>query len=142
MKQKLIDFYFDLASRASELSDATKLKVGTIIVKDDNIISFSWNGTPPGWKSNICEDEVFENGSLVLKTRPEVIHSEENAILKLAKTGQSAKDSSLFCSVAPCIQCAKMIAASGIKNVYYIDEYKNREGIEFLIECNINVNKR
>lgn len=127
----------DIAKRTALLSDAKKLQVGTIIVKDDNIISFSWNGTPPNWHSNNCE-YIYNDE---LKTLPEVIHSEANAILKLAKTGISAKDSILFCTVAPCIECAKMIASAGISIVYYCNDYKNTNGLEFLSKCNVEVMK-
>jgi len=137
MKFKMVKFYMDIANRAAMLSDAKKLQVGTVIVKDDNIISFSWNGTPPNWHSNNCE--YISNNEL--KTLPEVIHSEANAILKLAKTGISAKDSTLFCTVAPCIDCAKMIASAGISTVYYHNEYKNNNGLDFLFLCNVDVLK-
>lgn len=58
IKEKLLLYYMDVAKRTAELSYAKKLKVGAVLVKNDNIISFSWNGTPRGW-NNECEDKVW-----------------------------------------------------------------------------------
>lgn len=124
----------DVALRTAELSRARRLKVGAIIVRDDNIISFSWNGTPPGWDNN-CEHET-ESG---LVTKDEVIHAEMNAILKLAKKGSSAEGAALFLTHAPCITCAKCIYTAGIKSVYYNMQYRSSEGINFLEKCGVNV---
>jgi len=66
------------------------------------------------------------------------IHAEQNAIGFASRNGLSTKDSDLYISVSPCIYCAKLIWAAGIKNVYYIEEYdRSIEGIEFLNENNI-----
>lgn len=139
----MIEFYMDVALRTAELSTAEKLKVGTIIVKDDNIISFSWNGTVPNFHTNQCEDEYFDpiTNTRILQTKDEVVHSEANAILKLAKNGISAKNAALFCTVAPCIECSKMIITAGISTVYYKHEYKTAKGIDFMTSLHINVIK-
>lgn len=83
MKPRLIDYYIDVAHRTAQLSYAKKLKVGAVLVKNDNIISFSWNGTPRGWDNN-CEDKVWfdEDGGPFLdpeyieKTWPYVEYSD------------------------------------------------------------------
>ena len=133
MKQKLIDLYLDLAIRISGMSVANRLKVGCVVVKDDNIISFSWNGTPEGW-DNTCEDA--DN-----KTKPEVLHAEENSVCKLAKQGISGKDATLFCTHSPCQSCAKLIYAAGISEVIYKDDYRSKDGIDFLIKSGVKVTK-
>lgn len=128
--------YMDIAFRLSQMSYANKLKVGCVIVKDKRIISMSWNGTPSG-TDNTCEYEF--NGNLV--TKDAVIHAEENAILKLARDGQSGLDSVLYCTHSPCIDCAKMIYSIGIKQVYYKDDYRSVDGIDFLRELKVGVDK-
>jgi len=128
----------DVARRFAELSSAKRLHVGAIVVKDDRIISIGYNGMPSGW-SNICED-VLEDGSL--KTKPEVIHAEANAIAKLAKSTESGKDAVMFLTHAPCIDCAKQIYTAGITKVYYENDYpRGSDGITFLIECGIIMEK-
>ena len=135
MKEKFKQAYMKTAQTFAELSHAQRLQVGCIIVKDDRIISIGYNGMPAGW-SNICED-ISEDGSL--KTKPEVLHAETNAIAKLAKSNESGEGASLFVTHSPCIECAKLIYQSGIKNVYYGTKYRDNRGLDFLKQSNINI---
>lgn len=134
MKQKFIDAYMDVADRFAQLSSAVRLKVGAIIVKDDRIISIGYNGMPSGW-DNCCEDIIDDE----LKTRPEVLHAEANAITKLAKSPESGKDASIFITHGPCMNCAKLIYQSGIKHVYYRNDYRESLGVAFLLKSGIEV---
>jgi len=109
----------DVAERFAQLSHAQRAKVGAIIVKDDRIISIGYNGMPSGWE-NVCEEDG--------KTKPQVLHAETNAIAKLAQSSESGKDAILFCTHLPCIECAKLIYQSGIKEVYYREEYNAAKG--------------
>ena len=127
----------DWAERVAEMSHAVRLKVGCVIVKDSNILSYSWNGTLPN-RPNECED-ILSDGTLV--TKDEVLHSEENAILKAAKYGVSLQDATLFVTHLPCIKCCRMIVASGIKNVYYKHNYKSINSLQLLGECGINIQR-
>jgi len=146
MKNKFINLYMKLAEETAQLSTARKLKVGAVIVKNNRIISLGYNGTPAGWDNN-CEDEIkWPNGEIRFwETKPEVIHAEANAILKLARDGESGKDSVLFLTHNPCIDCAKLIYGAGISKVYYKTDYLNREknviGFDFLKQCGIEVIK-
>lgn len=132
MKEKFISAYMDVAERFAQLSYAQRAKVGAIIVKDDRIISIGYNGMPSGW-DNVCETEG--------RTNPEVLHAETNAIAKLAQSGESGKDATLFCTHLPCMDCAKLIYQSGITQVYYREEYKAAKGSgkEFLTESGVTV---
>jgi dCMP deaminase len=148
MKQKWIDAFMDTAVRFAQLSSAVRLRVGAVIVKDNRIISIGYNGMPSGW-TNECEYHISEYNEITkswyptseIKTKDEVIHAEANAILKLARDGESGNGSSLFCTHAPCIQCAKLIHGAGISTVYYRNEYRDTAGIDFLNKCNIKVKK-
>ena len=132
MKEKFKQAYMDVAERFAQLSHAQRAKVGAIIVKDDRIISIGYNGMPSGWE-NVCEEDG--------KTKPQVLHAETNAIAKLAQSSESGKDAILFCTHLPCMECAKLIYQSGIKEVYYREEYKAAKGSgkEFLIESGITI---
>lgn len=166
MKQKYIDLYIDWAKRAAQLSSARRLKVGAIIVKDDTVISYGYNGTPPDWDNN-CENQVWmpegeeskltpeqldslwpyievsADGSYVgryaLTTKPEVLHAERNAIDKLARGLGGGQGSSLFVTHGPCLECAKSIYRAGIKEVFYEHTYRSTEGIEFLQKSGVTV---
>lgn len=137
MKPKFIHAYMETANIFAKLSTAKKLQVGCIVVKDDRIISIGYNGTPAGW-DNECE-VTLPCGKL--DTKPEVLHAEFNAITKLAKSTESGAGATVFVTHAPCLECAKAIFASGAKEVYYESDYKNFNGINFLLQCNIPVTK-
>jgi dCMP deaminase len=144
MKTKWIDAYMDTAERFAQLSSAVRLKVGAVVVKDHRIISIGYNGMPPGW-DNVCEEVVtpslpyLQGDGPTLKTKDEVIHAEANAILKLAKSHDGGDGASLFCTHAPCIQCAKLVAGCGISNFYYRTQYRNDDGLVFLEKSGVNV---
>jgi len=136
------------------LSHARRLHVGCIIVKDDRIISIGYNGMPAGWDNN-CEDEFpAEDGeyrrqllpktsdtweSYNLKTKPEVLHAETNAIAKLARSVESGFDSDLFVTHSPCLDCAKLIYQSGIKRVFFGRAYRDNSGVDFLRSSGVKV---
>jgi dCMP deaminase len=167
MKHKLKKAYMQTAGTFAELSHARRLHVGAIVVKDDRIISIGYNGMPAGW-DNDCEniewcsaggwlspEEIEEGwpyegtyldadgntmqGRYRLKTKPEVLHAETNAIAKLAKSTESGDGAVLFVTHMPCLDCAKLIFQSGIRSVFYRDSYRNTDGVSFLKQSGITV---
>lgn len=167
MKDKLKEAYMQTAAIFAEMSHAKRRHVGAIIVKDDRIISIGYNGTPAGWDNN-CEDIMWDTGAggwldpeefnarypfeawheeagryvrYGLKTKPEVLHAERNALDKLAKGHESGLGSTMFITTAPCLECAKSIYGAGISQVFYRDDYGSRDGIDFLIKCGIKIEK-
>jgi dCMP deaminase len=141
MKQKWVDAFMDTAERFAQLSSAKRLQVGAVVVKDNRIISIGYNGMPAGW-TNDCEEVIqLSDDTVELKTKDEVIHAEANAIIKLARDGESGNGSSLFCTHAPCIHCAKLIHGAGISIIYYRNSYRDELGINFLNKCKVEVNK-
>lgn len=157
----------DVAERTSKLSYAVRLQVGAVIVKDNRILSYGYNGMPAGWDNN-CEDKVYDSSAggwldseefamkypyegfhqeaqrvvrYGLKTKPEVLHAESNAIAKVSGSTESSQDATMFCTHAPCLQCAKLIYQSGIKSLFYRDTYRENTGLEFLEKSGVNVHK-
>lgn len=122
--------YLELAKCWSGLSHAKRKKVGCIIVKNGSIISDGYNGTPKGF-DNECEDP---NG----RTKWYVMHAEANAILKLSKSNNSSIGSTIYTTLSPCRECAKLILQAEIKEVYYNELYKDTTGIDFLENNGIN----
>ena len=133
MKQKWIEAFMDTAERFAQLSSAVRLQVGSVVVKDNRIISIGYNGMPAGW-DNECEDRLPDGST---KTKDAVIHAEANAILKLARDGESGSGADVFVTHAPCIDCAKLIYGAGIKNLYYRNSYRDTAGLDFLEKCGI-----
>jgi dCMP deaminase len=149
MKKKLIDAHMAVAETYATLSSAKRLQVGCVVVKNDTIIGIGYNGMPSGW-DNCCEDMsilqdeispgVFNlSKKTELKTKPEVIHAEINAIAKVARSTNSSENADMFITHAPCIECAKSIFQSGIRRVFYRDTYRNEDGIHFLQKCDVEV---
>ena len=115
------------------------LHVGAIVVKDNRIISIGYNGMPSGW-DNDCEYVIQHSDDTVsLKTKPEVLHAETNAIAKLAKSTESGDGATMFITHAPCLDCAKLVYQSGINSVYYRNAYRSDDGIKFLEKAGVKV---
>lgn len=167
MKQKFSTLYMDFAQRVAKMSHARRLQVGAIVVKEDRVISMGYNGMPAGWE-NDCETKQYmdqdaggwlspteiklqwphveyegefndQKRNYALKTKPEVLHAESNAIAKLARSNESGLGASIFITHSPCIECAKLIYQSGINSVYYAEDYRDNAGIQFLERSGIKV---
>lgn len=140
MKEKYVKAHMKAAQVYAELSTAERLQVGCVIVKDNTIIGIGYNGMPSGW-DNVCETVKFKDftGTVLMKSKPEVLHAETNAIAKVSRSSNSTDNADLFVTHAPCLECAKLIYQSGIKSVFYRDTYRNEEGIKFLQKCNVEV---
>lgn len=150
-----------VAYQFAKLSYANRRKVGCVIVKENQVISFGYNGTPHGF-DNQCEtvektgwdlpDQAIlleENGWTISKddscvayrhiTKREVLHAESNAIMKVAKSTMSCDGADLYTTTCPCFDCAKLIIQSGIKKVYYREDYRDMSGVELLKTAGIDV---
>lgn len=161
MKEKYIKAHMKAASVYAELSTAQRLQVGCVIVKDNTIIGIGYNGMPSGWDNN-CElteyvlkeecqatDEWMRSNGFTetahgwsrLKSKPEVLHAESNCLAKVSRSTNSSEGAAMFITHAPCLECAKMIYQSGIREVYYKHDYRSDAGINFLKQCEVKVNK-
>ena len=122
--------YMRMALEWAKLSYCDRKQVGALIVRDRMIISDGFNGTPTGFE-NPCEEE----GS----TKWYVLHAEANAILKVASSTQSCKNSTLYITLSPCRECSKLIHQSGIKRVVYAEAYKDTSGLNFLEKAGVEL---
>ena len=125
--------YLEMAEIWAKNSYCKRRQVGALLVKNRMIISDGYNGTPSGFE-NVCEDE---NGV----TKPYVLHAEANAITKVAKSGNSSQDATLYVTASPCLECAKLIIQAGIRRVVYKDEYRLSDGIDLLRKAGVEVEK-
>lgn len=135
----------EIAYSVAKLSYAERRQVGCVIVKDQQIVSFGYNGTPSGF-DNSCEESVEScqnncscGGCETTVTKKEVLHAESNALTKIAKSTMSSGDADLYTTTSPCFECAKLIIQSGIKRVFYNETYRDMSGVELLEKSNINV---
>ena len=136
-QDKLDQTYMRMAQELSKLSYAKKSQVGALIVKDTQIISEGYNGTPKGF-DNLCEYPSNDTGELI--TKVEVLHAESNAIAKLARSTNSSSGSTLYVTLAPCFECAKLIVQSGINRVVFRDKY-TKNGLSLLNKAGVEVHQ-
>ena len=131
-KQKKYDVaYLRIAQEWGKLSYCKRRQVGAIIVKNNMIISDGFNGAPSGFDNN-CEDSEGNTNWYVL-------HAEANAILKVAKSTNSCEDATLYLTLSPCKECAKLIHQSGIKRLVYLKNYKDTTGLQFLENAGVKI---
>jgi len=155
--------YMQVAYQFAKLSYANRRKVGCIIVKDNQVISFGYNGMPHGFDNKCEEDDIIyyespdfaldlikehgyecNNGCCIKKdeiTKREVLHAESNAIMKVAKSTMSCYGATLYTTTCPCFDCAKLIIQAGISIVYYTEDYRDMSGVELLQTAGIAVNQ-
>jgi dCMP deaminase len=131
-KKEKVGLYLDLTLRIAQESYCERLQVGAIIVKSGNIISFGYNGTPSGFP-NVCESDNV--------TFDYVLHAESNAITKACKSPISTEGAIMYCTHACCVHCAKLIIQSGITTFVYLQDYRDRSGIELLVAAGLDVIK-
>lgn len=117
--------FFEIAKIVSLRSTCLRKQVGAVIEKKGRVVSIGYNGVVGG-EAHCSELECEGAGC------NKSVHAEMNAIAFAAREGVSLKGSTLYVTLSPCINCAKIIVNSGIKEVKYLEKYRDVEGIEFL----------
>jgi dCMP deaminase len=157
-QDKLDERYLAMAKEWSKMSHAKRKKVGCLIVKDEQIISDGYNGTPSGFDNNCeevfytCDERDFykdqewelDRGKekfFKLKTKPEVLHAESNALMKLARSTNSSEGATIYCTYSPCFDCSKLIVQSGVKRFVYNETYRNTQGLDLLKKAGVEIVK-
>jgi len=123
--------YLKMAMQWAQLSHCQRKQVGALIVKEGMIISDGYNGTPTGFE-NKCEDDSGD-------TKWYVLHAEANAITKVARSTNNARNATLYLTLSPCKECSKLVHQIGIRRLVFKDAYKDSEGINFLKQAGVEV---
>jgi dCMP deaminase len=150
--------YMQIAYQVSKLSYAERRKVGCIIVKDEQIVSFGYNGTPHGFDNDCEENQIryYDNPDHAMTlmdkgykcedgccskvvTKQEVLHAESNALMKISKSTLTSKGAILYTTTSPCFECAKLIIQAGVEKVFYCESYRDMSGIALLEKAGIIV---
>jgi len=135
MKPKYLNYLKTICLETSKLSTCVSKQVGAILVKDTRIIAIGYNGVASKAKhcNQIYKKENFDREKHHIWSKLNEYHAEENLLLFCLRNGINITDSILITSLSPCINCAKLIANSGIKTIYFIEEYdKDQTGLDFL----------
>ena len=150
--------YMQMAYQIAKLSYAQRRRVGCVIVKDTQIISTGYNGTPHQFQNDceevqvrtidnpdhriILEDKGYDCDDVCCSkvvTKREVLHAESNALAKISKSTLSSDGADLYTTTCPCFDCAKLIIQSGIKRVFFSEDYRDMSGVELLKQAGIEV---
>ena len=132
MQSLLDEAYMGTAILHSKLSRAVRKKVGACCVTPHGVCLTGFNGTPIG-TDNCCEENYV--------TKPTVIHAELNCILKAAKEGVSIIGSKMYVTLSPCLACSAMMIQAGIREVFYLEEYRDLSGVQYLQESGVLVHQ-
>ena len=119
------EYFAKIVSVTAERSSCHRLHVGCLLVKNNRIISQGYNGHLPG-----CKHESIVRNNHEQAT----VHAEQNAICDCAKRGVSTLNCTAYITHYPCIICTRLLLASGITSIKYIDDYKNDELVHYF--CN------
>lgn len=137
--QKELDgVYMQTALAHASLSKAVRAQVGAVLVTSHGVTLTGYNGTPRGL-DNCCEElkpQAFPHEP-ALVTKPEVIHAELNCIMKAAREGVSCIDSTVYVTLAPCVQCSAMMVQAGVKRLVYKTPYRDMSGLLLLKEAGV-----
>lgn len=137
----LDEAYMQMAEVWGRRSKANRKQVGALIVKDRQIISDGYNGLPAGEADDVCE--FYEDAGMMggtLTTKPEVLHAESNALMKIAENGGvGAQGGTLYVTLSPCFECAKLIKQAKITRVVYREQYRETGGVDFLKSRGVQV---
>ena len=127
------EYFAKIVSVTAERSSCHRLHVGCLLVKNNRIISQGYNGHLPG-----CKHESIVRNNHEQAT----VHAEQNVISYCAKMGISCKDATAYITHYPCLNCTRLLLASGIKQIKYMNDYKNDELVQtFAGQCNVDIKK-
>lgn len=115
--------YLDLATRVARESKCPRTQVGCVILLPSGLLATGINGFPAG------QDEVWNDGSV---SNPLVTHAELNALGKCLEQGVSTKDATVYLTLAPCLECSKLLVRAKVSRVVYKDIYRCTEGVDYL----------
>jgi dCMP deaminase len=131
MRPNWDEYFKKIALVTAERSSCERLQVGCVLVKENRIISQGYNGFLPGCPHKSIVRDNHEQAT---------VHAEQNAIADCAKRGVNCHGSVAYITHYPCIICARILFAAGIKEIKYINDYHNDNLVNILSEqCNVNI---
>ena len=127
------EYFTKIVKVTSERSPCKRLHVGCVLVKDNRIISQGYNGFLPGCPHNSVVENDHEQA---------IVHAEQNALMDCAKRGAACGGCTAYITHYPCIICLRLLLAAGIREIKYINDYKNNELVKtFARQCQVSLIK-
>ncbi len=136
------EYFANITRQVASRSTCLRRKVGAIIVKDKRILTTGYNGAPKGTRNCLeighCMRQQMQIPSGQRHEMCRALHAEQNAIIQAAYHGVKIESSSIYTTTQPCVMCAKMLINSGIKEIYYFEEYPDPLATQLLDEAKID----
>jgi dCMP deaminase len=139
--------FMEVARQIAVLGTCDRAQVGAVIIRDGRCITWGYNGAPPGLPH--CNENNHGWGIMVgLLEQADRIpaqgcrnatHAEANALAFAARHGISTDGGTLYVTVSPCENCARLLIAAGIVGVHADEEYRDQSGINVLLAANIPI---
>lgn len=147
------EMFIKICQVVAQRSTCLRSQVGAVIVKDNRVVSMGYNGPVSGMPAcedlpNVLECPTEGTFSLWKENHPLMcqgagctrsLHAETNAIAFAARAGVPVGGCTMYCTMSPCINCAKVIVNSGIKCLKYLEKYRDTSGLELLMAAGIEV---
>ena len=135
-------YFMRITKLVATRSSCLRRSVGAVLVKDKRILATGYNGAPSGMAH--CEEAGCLRDQLHIPSgeRHELcrgLHAEQNAIIQAARQGTEIKDSTLYCTTAPCSLCAKMLINAGVTRIVYEGSYPDERAMAFFAEAGVKV---
>ena len=135
-------YFMRITKLVATRSSCLRRSVGAVLIKDKRILATGYNGAPAGMAH--CEEAGCLRDQLHIPSgeRHELcrgLHAEQNAIIQAARQGTEIKDSTLYCTTAPCSLCAKMLINAGVTRIVYEGSYPDERAMAFFAEAGVKV---
>ena len=135
------EYFMEIARLVASRSTCLRRQVGAVMVKDKNILTTGYNGTPSGISHCAVTGCLRQQLGVPSGERHELcrgLHAEQNAIIQAAKHGVNIDGATLYCTNSPCIICSKMLINAGISAIVYLDGYPDELSLAMLREAQID----
>lgn len=136
------EYFMQLAEVVAGRSTCLRRQVGAVIVKDKQILSTGYNGSPSGLTHCAQTGCLRQKLGIPSGERTEIcraVHAEQNALVQAAKHGVAISGADIYTTCQPCVLCTKLIINAGIKRVFYANTYPDKLALEMATEANLEL---
>ena len=117
------EYFMHLAEESAERSKDPSTKVGACLVKNKRVLSLGYNGAPRRFPDSEVPATSYEMDNIIHQKNTFMVHAELNAILNYGGNLGDLEGASIYVTIFPCHECAKILAQLGIKEIIYRNDY-------------------
>ncbi|MEM5817444.1 MAG: dCMP deaminase family protein [Desulfitobacterium hafniense] len=136
------EYFMQMAQVVAGRSTCLRRQVGAVIVKDKQILSTGYNGSPTGLSHCAQKGCLRQQLGIPSGERTEIcraVHAEQNALVQAAKHGVSINGADIYTTFQPCVLCTKLLINAGIKRVFFLYSYPDPLALEMATEAELEL---